>query len=133
MPATSPTGPAAGRLGREQRLHHQAVGVGRVAEPAQGHREAALGLGVAPGVGLADQLHQLGVGDVAVPPDPGRVADLLQPRAPPAGPAASPGRRGGTPGSRGSPRRRAGCTRNPARAYAVAPASLAPITAGVQP
>ena len=78
-PATSAIGPIAGRLGREQRLHHQAVGIGRVAEPAERHREAALGLGVAPGVDLADQLHQFGVGDVGVQPDPGPVAHLLQP------------------------------------------------------
>ena len=39
----------------EQRLDHQAVAVGGVAQPAQRHREPALGLGVAPGLDQPDE------------------------------------------------------------------------------
>ncbi len=50
-------------------LHEQAVAVGGVAEPVQGHGEAALGLGVPPGVGLADDLLHLAFAEVRVATD----------------------------------------------------------------
>jgi hypothetical protein len=50
-------------------LHQQALAVGRVAEPVQGHGEAALGLGVAPGVGLVDDLLHLPLGEARVAAD----------------------------------------------------------------
>ncbi len=79
MPATLPAGPSSAWSRREDRLHHQAVAVGRVTEAPQGHREAAFGLGVPPSVGLADQERQLFGWDVAVPAYPRVVAQLLQP------------------------------------------------------
>lgn len=54
---------------RVEGLHQQAVAVGGVAEPVQGHGEAAFGLGVAPGVGPGDDLLDLLVGEGAVAPD----------------------------------------------------------------
>ena len=50
-------------------LDEQAVAVGRVAEPAQRHREAALALGVPPGLGPRDHLSHLLAVDVAVAAD----------------------------------------------------------------
>ncbi|AEY93135.1 hypothetical protein SHJG_7868 [Streptomyces hygroscopicus subsp. jinggangensis 5008] len=50
-------------------LHEQAVAVGGVAEPVQGHGEAAFGLGVPPGVGLADDLLHLAFAEVRVAAD----------------------------------------------------------------
>ena len=47
-PATSVV--PADRLAREERFDHQAVSVRCIAQSAEGHGEAALGLGVAPGV-----------------------------------------------------------------------------------
>ena len=48
-------------------LHQQTVAVCPVAQPAQCHREAALGLGVAPGVGACDDVGHLGLGQIPVP------------------------------------------------------------------
>ena len=67
---------------------------------------------------------------VRVPADPHRVSGALDPVNRLAHRRACRGRRGRTRATSGSPRRRVSSTRSPARWYAVAPASLAPITAG---
>ncbi len=66
-------------FGSEDRLHHQAVTVARVAQAAQRHREPALGVGVTPRIRQLDQGLHLGWVDVTVTADPGPVAELLQP------------------------------------------------------
>ena len=62
------------------RLDQQAVAVGGVAEPAQRHREAALGFGVPPRVGPLDHLGHLLAAEVAVPSDPNGCACPPRPR-----------------------------------------------------
>ena len=52
-----------------QCLHEQAIPVGRVAQPAQCHGEAALTSGVTPGVGAGNGGGHLLLRDVPVPPD----------------------------------------------------------------
>ena len=62
-----------------QRFDQQAVPVGGVAESAQRHGKAALGLGVAPGVGSGNRGGHLLGRDVAVPADPHGEAGAARP------------------------------------------------------
>ena len=109
-----------------ERLDEQAVAVGGVAEPAQRHGEAALGLGVAPGVGAGDRVGHLLGRDVAVSADP-------HGQARPGAPGSRPGGRRAYRGPdslksevcriASSPSRRA---LRPASRYACAPSSWRP-------
>ena len=60
-------------------LGQDAVPVQRVTEAAERHGEAALVVGVAPAVGVRDDLCHLVCGDVPVATDPGGVAVTLEP------------------------------------------------------
>ena len=64
--------------GREEGLHHQAVPVGRITEPTEGHRESAFGFRVPPGVSLGDEALQFVRCDVAVVPDAGVISEPLE-------------------------------------------------------